>query len=102
MVFYQVPFVAETDFAADGAHLTFRLGYENQTMDVHPSRLVNYGPLESESRPECLSNTTDLLLNPEIVRTPPTAVFVDVYNVRIYSKVLTDNEIRSLAVGSGK
>lgn len=64
--FYQVPLVASTAFSANETHLTFRLGYENQSIQLHPVRVMNYEPLENQSRLDCLPNTTELLSKLEI------------------------------------
>ena len=51
---YQIPIFANTAYAAGTARLTFRLGYEDQSINILPMRLVNYGVLNGENHLECL------------------------------------------------
>ena len=92
--FHQVPMVAGTAFAANDTHITYRLGYENQVIQLFPVRVINYGRFDNESRPECLPNTTELLTSVAIISEPRSDVFVDI----VYDYFIEVNGLPSAAV----
>jgi hypothetical protein len=77
--FHEVPFVATDSFAPGESQETFRLGYENQTIEVYPVRLTNYGPVNTSTRMDCLPDTTALTADPpDFLRPAPQNAFVDI------------------------
>ena len=76
--FHQVPFMMPVDFAADDAVVTYRLGYADQTMELFPARMLNYGALDGEPRLDCLPDTTPLQTELNIISTAPDSATVDV------------------------
>lgn len=83
--FYQVAFTASIDFAASGAHYSFRLGYPNQTIELMPAGLINYGATTPLS---CLPDNSTLHSGVEIVSSPPTEViagFEYLYRIEVNS-----------------
>lgn len=78
-LFHEVPFVATDSFESGESQETFRLGYENQTIEVYPVRLTNYGQVDTSARLECLPNTTALAADPpDFLRPAPQNAFVDI------------------------
>ena len=75
--FYQVPFVATTDFTANDTQVGFRLGYADQIIELFPVQLISYGQLEGVARPECLPDTTTLYNALSFGNLPATTAFVD-------------------------
>ncbi len=77
--FHEVPFVATESFRSGESQETFRLGYENQTIEVYPVRLTNYGTVDTNTRLDCLPNTTALAADlPDFLRPAPQNAFVDI------------------------
>ncbi|MBN2717840.1 MAG: hypothetical protein JXX14_18470, partial [Deltaproteobacteria bacterium] len=75
---FQIPVVAGRSFTAEASRLTFRLGYENQSLDIYPSRLLNYGALDGDSRPECLPSSVSSSSPPAFLMDAPTHATVDI------------------------
>lgn len=76
--FHQVPFVVPVDFNADDSIVTYRLGYSDQTMELFPQRLINYGTLDGEPRLDCLPDNTPLQTELKIMSAAPDSATVDV------------------------
>ena len=73
---HQVPFVASEAYADGEAHVTYRLGYRDQTIEIAPVRVVNYGALMPTPRTDCLPDSTQIYTNVEIVGEAKTSAFV--------------------------
>ena len=75
-VSYEVPFVMDGDFTTTN-HITFHVGYPDQTIRIGDIRLVSYGQLAAYARPECLPDTTDIYSNISVASTPKTTALID-------------------------
>ena len=75
-VFYQVPFVATTNYSVGTVRATFRLGYPDQQIEIAPIRIVNYETLMPTDRPDCLPDSTNIYDSVEIMSWAPTTATV--------------------------
>ena len=67
---HQVPIVSDVDFAAGEYQITYRLGFDNQVVDIAPTLLMNYGAFMPTDRPDCLPDNTRLYSAVEIISPP--------------------------------